>query len=256
MLRFFAIIICFGLAIASGAAGYFGHLESKQKPVEEPTTVEYQPVAATDLISDTPTEDQAIELSDFFFGHMPIGISIDENPKDWEVAYVPLFPSKDAIQSHNCICVILRTSKISSLEDIESFYEQKELQGFYVHDDQELPEQAFSRLARKYKSLDYGRCVMFTTEKPVNQETPGYWIALVGFAFFLSVAGWQSFAMMGDMKSRIDLDKEQKPLSDAAGLNSIFENIESENTGSSGNPTGQETSVFSFLDQNRSNENH
>ena len=88
--------------------------------------------------------------------------------------------------------------------------------------DQELPDYAFSNLAQRYKSLDYSRCVLLTSTKPDEPVQASYQLALLGFAVFLSICGWQSFALMGDLKSKIETEKRAKEVSDAAGLSELF----------------------------------
>lgn len=251
MIRFFAIVLFFGLAIASGAAGYFAHMQEKQKPIEPEVAVEFEPMTAFDLIDDAPREDKAIQLTDFFYGRLPIGISLDDNKKDWEEVYIPLFAKSNRVQRHNAVCVIYRTDELRNKEDASEFFENIVLDGFYSTYQQELPGYAFSKLAQKYKSLDYSNCVLLSNKKPESlQEESTYWVALLGFAFFLSIAGWQSLALMGDMKSRIEREKRAREVRDAAGLGSLFEEADARNGISSGaSPSNADTGQVSFLDK-------
>lgn len=248
MIRFFAIMLFFGLAIVSGAAGYFSNLETQQEPEEPVAPTEFEPIAAFDLIDNQPSEDKAVRLTDFFFGRLPIGINLDDNKKDWEEVYIPLFARSEQVQSHNSICVIFRTDEFKDLESAEEFFDKQELDGFYVQNAQELPDYAFSNLAQKYKSLDYRRCILITSKQPVEEKKATYQLALIGFAFFLSIAGWQSFALLGDMKTKIEREKRAKQVSDAAGLSELFQQDEPKEEKPDTSSAQTISSVESFLD--------
>ncbi len=247
MVRFLAIMLFFGLAIVSGAAGYFANMQKQQEPEEPEVATIFEPMSAIDLIDNTPGEDQAVRLTEFFFGRMPIGINMDDNKRDWEEVYIPLFAKSDKVQKHNSICIIYRTDEFKNEEEAQKLFENNELDGFFVLNAQELPDYAFSNLAQKYKSLDYRRCVLLTSKKPAEEAKATYQLALIGFAFFLSIAGWQSFALLGDMKSKIEGEKRAKEVSDAAGLGELFQQNDAQSEKA---PAVAQTisSVESFLD--------
>lgn len=246
MVRLLAILLFFGLAVASGAAGYFTNLKNRQETEQAEAPVEFEAISADDLINDAPKENKAVRVTDFYFGRIPVGINLDDSKKDWEETYIPLFANTGEIQKYNAICVIYRTDEIKSVEDVEEFFDKKELEGFYVYHAQELPDYAFSNLAQRYKSLDYSRCVLLTSTKPEDPVKASYHLALLGFAVFLSIAGWQSFALMGDLKSKIETEKRAKEVSDAAGLSELFGDAKPESK-----PTADQasSSVESFLSQ-------
>lgn len=249
MVRFLAIILFFGLAMASGAAGYFANLKDQEVAEDVDVPVEFESVSASDLIHDKPTEDKAIRLTDFFFGRLPVGINLDDTKKDWEETYIPLFANTGEVQKYNAICVIYRTDELRNIEEVEEFFDKDEIEGFYVQHAQELPEYAFSNLAQRYKSLDYSRCVLLTSTKPDPPVKSTYHFALLGFAVFLSIAGWQSFALMGDLKSKIEHEKQSKEVSDAAGLSELFGDPESASEPEAKPADDGASSVESFLSQ-------
>lgn len=250
MVRFLAIILFFGLAMASGAAGYFANLNDQKASEDVEAPVEFENISATDLINDAPQEDKALRLTDFHFGRIPVGINLDDSKKDWEETYIPLFPNDGAVQKYNAICVIFQSDELSNIEEVEEFFDKKEIEGFYVQSAQDLPEYAFSNLAQKYKSLDYTRCVLLTSKKPEPLVKPTYHLALLGFAVFLSIAGWQSFALLGDLKSKIEKEKQAKEVSDAAGLSELFGDTNSDSKPETKPQSDHgSSSVESFLSQ-------
>ena len=115
MFRFFVVILCFGLAIASGAVSYFAHMENAEESVEPVVFDDFELTTALDLVSDPPHENKAVQMTDFFYGKLPIGISLDDNKKDWEEVYIPLFPKGKRLKRFNAVCVIYRTDQLKTL---------------------------------------------------------------------------------------------------------------------------------------------
>jgi hypothetical protein len=230
MFRFFLVILCFGLAVGCGAVSYFTHMKNAEEVVEPVVFDDFELVTAKDLITDPPRENKGVQLTDFFYGKLPIGINLDDNKKDWEEVYIPLFPKGKQLKRFNSVCVIYRTDQLKTMEEAEEFFEQFVLEGYFDVYDQDLPAHAFSEMAQKYRSIDYSHCVLISNEKPTTiSEKKDYLLALLGFAFFLSIAGWQSFNLLGDMKNRIEREKQTRQINDAAGLGSLFEEVDNKN---------------------------
>ena len=235
MFRFLFIIVLFGAALASGTWGmraYREHLaeteaQESTDAVEEPK-IEFETFSVANLLKEQPAEDSAVELVDFYFPHEVIGVDLDGEP-GWEEVYLPIFPDDISLKKSNLISVIYKTQAIKSPEDVEAFFEQKTLKAFYVANDQQLSKVAFGKLAKRYGSLDYTKCVLITENVVEEKAIEKHWFALAAFAGFLSMAGWQSLGLIGHIIRRRKNRDDSIP-TDAAGLAALFNEAQQNNT--------------------------
>ena len=223
MLRPLIILLLFGLAIGSGAYGLMNHNREKQQPAETAEVVhEYEAIELVKLLRRPPESHQAIELEDFHFGVLPMTFDYDED-EVWDEVYIPLFPA-NLHKSHNCICVIYHSEKYKTQEELEALLEGETLKGFYNPSNQKLPDAVFSKMARKYGSIDYSKSLLFSDEEPTSPiQYSSAFGAFACFAFFLALAGWQTMSMVTTMKARIAAEKKIRDVADTAGLSAIFE---------------------------------
>jgi len=228
MFRFFFIIVLLGAALASGAWGLNAYKEQTQETLPEPEPVtEYEPTTIAELIAKRPSEDGAFELQNFHFAKEVVGVDLGGEP-DWDHAYIPLFANDILLQTHNYKSVIYRTDTLRSEKDVEAFFENKTLEGFYAQQNQQLSNVAFGKLAKRYGGLDYKNCVIITSDMPEEpQEIETYWFGLMGFAGLLALAGFQSIGLIGDIQRRISRNKSNLENVDPA---SIFAGGNSDNS--------------------------
>ena len=210
MLRILSIIILLAVALATGGWGWHAHKEHQmgQQTPKEGKVYDFQLASVSEILAEAPGDGEAIELEKFHFPQEAIGVDLDGQP-GWEEAYLPLFPNDVVLKGHNLVSVIYKTNTLKNSDDVEAFFKNETLKGFYVQSKQKLSKVAFGKLAKRYGSMDYDRSVLITSELPEEQlEIQTYWFALAAFAGLLLMAGWQSLGLVGDIRSRIQRGNE------------------------------------------------
>lgn len=210
MSRSVAIFLALGLAIASAVAVCFGYVEKNKTSEQE--AIPAIEVSCKDMLSGTQVESGSqLVLTDYQHGKHFVSYDNDGDGL-WETVYVPLFPKSMKKLGPSYHAVIAHFVTIENEQQLKETLAGDGLTLRYEAESQELDPGTYSRMARKYPSMNFGENVMLTSKSPMEIDM-GQILVLgggIGIVIALLLGGFCMFmAMLDFLKSRIAKDDEK-----------------------------------------------
>ena len=210
MSRTTAICLAIGLAIVSAIAICFGYIEMEKRDVK--SAAPKVEITCKEVLAGKAIEPGVpLFLTDFQHGKHIVGY---DNNGDGirETVYVPLFPRDTKKLGPSYSSVIAHFANLKDEQELKDIFAGEKLELRYDAEIQALDPATYSRMARKYPSMNFGENVLLTSKPGLDIDMAMILIlgGGIGGVVALALAGFCMFAAMLDfLKSRIAKDNEK-----------------------------------------------
>lgn len=156
MVRYLPILLGACIATVSGLIGAVGvrALAHHEKVSVAPTVMTFR-----QFINERPENTYHYELT-----NLRAGTSVYPNPikpdGEWEKVYVCLFSADTRRLGNNYTSIIAEIDGVSGINELAAFLQSGNLDAYYWPErQQDLPNDIYNRMARKYSGMNFKECV-------------------------------------------------------------------------------------------------
>lgn len=221
MVRYLPFLLGTCLAIVSGLIGAVGvrALAHHEKVSVAPTVMTFN-----EFVEKRPEDTYRFELT-----NLRAGVSVYPNPirpnGEWEKVYVCLFSRNTRRLGKNYISVIAEIEGVSNVEELSKLLESGTLDVYHWPAKQSLPKDVYNRMAQKYRSMQFKKCLHVVSGGPPPSPDFGNSCIYVGIGgvglSVISVVAFYSVRLIGCLLFRKRdpwYDEEEEQISNKAGL--------------------------------------
>lgn len=217
--RKFAILLSLCLGIVCAFVHWFGTKSFDELNSEGDQAIS---VSCEQLLEKWPRDNFHLLLTDYQRGKRFVSCDHDQDD-NWELVYVPLFPSHLTTLGNNFSSVIVYFDDVKNEAELNARLAEGELDSQLWYTQQELPEAIHSDMAQEYRLMDFSRCVVLQGGfRPPNKAIATY--AVLGSYLGMIACGiivvWNFIAMLLPKRSPHDFfnDEDEGPVTNRAGL--------------------------------------
>ncbi len=210
-------VLCAFVAFLSDQA-----VESRAKQPLRPTTV-----SCCDLLDNTPTGIAHYQLVDFEPGKYFAKRDANDDGV-WEFVSVPFFPDHWDRLQRNYPAAVVCFKNVANRAALSAIVEQGEIEVRYWPNRQTLDSDIHSRLASKYKSMDFSRCVVLHAgfDSPVPLLNSSIYVTSVALGAISMVVGLWNLLLLLVFDRRNSTETTDQTVCNRAGLPSLTDDGE------------------------------
>lgn len=217
--RKFAILLSICLGVVCAFINWFGtkSLDGLDKEENQPTVV-----SCEQLLEKWPRDNFHLQLTDYQRGKRIVSQDYDQDD-NWEMVYVPLFPSRLSSLGNNFSSVIIYFDDVKNETELNERLASEKLDAQLWYTQQKLPTAIYSDMAQEYRLMDFSQCVILQGGfRPPNKDIASF--AVLGSYLGILASGiiivWNGIAMLIPKRRPYDFfnDDEDAPITNRAGL--------------------------------------
>lgn len=235
MIRKFTILLSLCCVVLCTFVGYLSDqaIKSSEKRTAPPVDV-----ACQELIDERPIETSSYLVKDFAPGKFWAEIEATDTG-EWSEVCMPLFPRRRSGIKHSYRGVVVCFKGVKNESELVELLQQGELELNFWPTRQDLPSVHYSRLAQRYKSMDFENSVVlhwgFEKEGPLLGKSSlmlSYAVGAIALcvAVFTLLIGFLMKLKPKPSAFSFEEDDEDQPTTNRAGLDmgtSILDQVQS-----------------------------
>jgi len=221
MVRYLPILLGTCLAIVSGLIGAVGvrALAFHEKVSAAPVVMTFE-----EFTTDRPDDAYHYQLT-----NLRAGTNVYPDPVlpdgEWEKVYVCLFPRETRWLGKNYISIIAEIEGVKGVDELAEYLKDGKINAYHWPTKQDLPKQVYDRMAQKYRSMQFKKCVHVESGGP--PPSPEFGNNCIQFGIYgvglsvISVAVFYFVKLVGVLLFRKRdpwYDEEEEQISNKAGL--------------------------------------
>jgi hypothetical protein len=219
MARKFAIILRLCLGVVCAFIHRFGTSSLEELTGETDQKIV---VSCDQLLNKWPRDNFHLLLTDFQRGKHFVSYDHDQD-ENWELVYVPLFPSHLKSLGNNFNSVIVYFDDVKNEDELNERLASGELDTQLWYTQQKLPDDIHSDLAQSYRLMDFSKCVVLQGGfRPPSKDIATYAVlgSYLGLLSCGVIVAWNLVAMFLPKRGPRDFfnDEEDQPATNRAGL--------------------------------------